>query len=83
MTVPPFESPGVPRDLGPGLSDDAQVFVRIENLMGEEDALLRIPSRARTAHDRERLRLIGEELDRAFERLRARAGRAPRVTCGP
>jgi hypothetical protein len=75
MTVPPFEPPGVARDLGPGLTDDARVFARIEDLMGEEDALLRIPARERTAHDRERLRLIGEELDRAFERLRERAER--------
>jgi hypothetical protein len=79
MTVPPFEPPGVPRDLGPGLSDDAEVFARIENLMGEEDALLRIPARDRSAHQHERLRLIGEELDRAFEKLRERGERRARA----
>jgi hypothetical protein len=51
------------------------LFARIEGLVGEEDALLRIPARERTAEQHERLRSIGAELDRAWEKLRRRAER--------
>ena len=44
-----------------------------QNLIGQERALLRVPERERTPEQRDRLRGIGAELDRAFERLRRRA----------
>jgi hypothetical protein len=57
------------------------LFARIEGLAGEEEALLRIPARERTAEQHHRLRSIGAELDRVWERLRGRAeqlaGRRP------
>jgi hypothetical protein len=51
------------------------LFARIEGLVGQEDALLRIPARERTEEQHDRLRSIGAELDRAFEKLRERAER--------
>jgi hypothetical protein len=54
------------------------LLARIEGLVGQEDALLRIPAHERTDQDHERLRSIGAELDRVFEKLRGRAGRATR-----
>ena len=57
------------------------LFARIEGLVGEEDALLKIPAHERTGEQHERLRSIGAELDRVWEKLRHRAaqvaGRAP------
>jgi hypothetical protein len=50
-------------------------YAHIEGLIGEEDALLRIPAHERTDADRERLRSIGEELDRLWDSLRRRAER--------
>jgi hypothetical protein len=49
------------------------LFARIERLVGQESALLAIPDHKRDDHQRERLRSIGAELDRVFERLRERA----------
>jgi hypothetical protein len=49
------------------------LFARIEGLVGEEHALLRVPEHERTHEQHERLRSIGRELDRAWERLRERA----------
>jgi hypothetical protein len=51
------------------------VFARIEGLVGEEYALLQLPAEERTDEHHERLRSIGAELDRVFEKLRERAGR--------
>jgi hypothetical protein len=51
-------------------------FARIEGLIGEEDALLRIPAKRRTDAQHERLRAIADELDRIWEKLRDRAERA-------
>ena len=51
------------------------LFARIEGLVGQEDALLRIPARERGEEDRHRLRSIGTELDRVLEKLRERAER--------
>jgi len=52
---------------------DAHVFARVEGLIGEEDALLRLPLHERTAAQRDRLRWLGDELDRLWELLSARA----------
>ena len=60
----------------PELPEAMRVFSRIEDLVGQERALLRIPDGQRTHEQRDRLRAIGAELDRAFERLRARAAGA-------
>jgi hypothetical protein len=51
------------------------LFARIEGLVGEEAAMLRIPAEERTRRQHERLRSIADELDRAFETLRDRARR--------
>jgi hypothetical protein len=53
-----------------------RIFSRIEDLIGQERALLRVPDRERTREQRDRLHAIGVELDRVFERLRARAAGA-------
>jgi hypothetical protein len=54
---------------------EAGLFARIEGLVGQEAALLSIPAEERSDHQRSRLRSIGEELDRAFDKLRERAER--------
>ena len=74
MSVPP---PRVPDSVGarPGDDPDLSLFARIERLIGEEEALLLIPARDRTQHEHDRLREIGDELDRIWERLRERARR--------
>jgi hypothetical protein len=56
------------------------LYARVEELAGEEAALLRIPVAERTAQHHERLRAITEELDRVFEHLRERARRLGRTT---
>jgi hypothetical protein len=58
---------------------DLELFARIEGLRGQETALLAIPARERTRHQREALAAIGEELDRAAEVLRERARRLGRL----
>jgi hypothetical protein len=50
-------------------------YARIEGLIGEEDALLRIPAHERSEAQKERLRSIGDELDRMWDALRRRAER--------
>ncbi|MEA2467337.1 MAG: hypothetical protein QOJ57_1463 [Thermoleophilaceae bacterium] len=52
------------------------LFARIEGLVGQEDALLRIPAQQRTEAHHERLRSIAHELDLVWEKLRERAERA-------
>jgi hypothetical protein len=54
---------------------DLSLFARIEGLVGEERALLEIPVRERSQTQKERLRDLGDELDRMWETLRARAER--------
>lgn len=56
----------------PELPESLRLFARVEGLIGEEDALLRIPAAERTRAQNDRLRALGAELDRVFERLRAR-----------
>ena len=53
-----------------------RIFSRIEDLIGQERALLHVPDRERTREQRDRLQAIGVELDRVFERLRERAAGA-------
>src|SRR3954447_15438752 len=64
---PPDDRAAVPADLS--------LFARIEGLVGEERALLEIPARERSQPQKDRLRDIGDELDRIWETLRARAER--------
>jgi hypothetical protein len=69
----------VPGQYPPRGPDDPELglFARVEGLVGEEEALLRIPVAERNPEHHDRLRAIGEELDRIFEKLRERAGRLP------
>jgi hypothetical protein len=69
MSVPPLVPPPAAKK---ALGADADIYARIEGLLGQEDALLRIPANQRTQDDQDRLRVIGQELDRIFERLRER-----------
>jgi hypothetical protein len=73
MTIP-FETPRRPDEVAPE-RPDASLFARIEGLVGEEDALLLIPARERTGEQDDRLRVVGDELDRIWEKLRERAKR--------
>ena len=70
-----------PKDFVPG-SPDLEVFERVEGLVGEETALLAVPHEDRSQHHHERLKAIGEELDRAFEKLRERAERVGHRSAG-
>jgi Protein of unknown function (DUF2630) len=70
-----------PKDFVPG-SSDLELFTRVEGLVGEEAALLAIPHEDRSQHHHERLKAIGEELDRAFEKLRERAERVGHRSAG-
>ena len=54
---------------------EVELFARIEGLCGEEAALLAIPAKERNQHQRDRLRAIAGELDRAWHLLRERAER--------
>ena len=63
-----------PEDFVPA-SPDIALFARIEGLVGEEAALLAIPAEDRAQHHHDRLKAIGDELDRIFEKLRERAER--------
>jgi hypothetical protein len=56
-------------------SSGASLFAQVEGLAGEEQDLLVIPAEERKAHQHERLRAIGDELDRIFARLDQRARR--------
>jgi hypothetical protein len=51
------------------------LFAHIEGLAGEEQALLAVPHAERKPEQRERLRVIAEELDRIWETLRQRTER--------
>jgi hypothetical protein len=67
---------------GPDVDPEIGLFARVEGLAGEEAALLRVPAHERTAHQHDRLRVIGDELDRIFEHLRERAHRRGRADPG-
>ena len=64
-------------DLSP-IPGDLEVYAHIEGLVGEENVLLEEAEESRKEEHRERLRAIGEELDRAWETLRRRAERRPK-----
>jgi hypothetical protein len=64
---PPDDKAAIPADLS--------LFARIEGLVGEERALLAIPARDRSQPQKDRLRELGDELDRIWEALRERAER--------
>jgi hypothetical protein len=73
MTHPgPYEQP---LQRTPELPESMRVASRIEGLIRQEDALLRIPALERTREQRERLRAIGAELDRVLAHLHARGAR--------
>jgi hypothetical protein len=74
MTVP-WEGPPRSEPPFPPRKPDVSLLARIEGLVGEEDALLRIPARERSAPQHDRVRAIGEELDRIWATLRERAER--------
>jgi Protein of unknown function (DUF2630) len=61
---------------------DLELFAHVEGLVGEEASLLAIPHEDRSQHHHERLKAIGEELDRAFEKLRERAERVGHRSAG-
>jgi hypothetical protein len=76
VTVPtphiqPTRSPAEITDEQPEL----RLLARIEGLVGEEIALLKIPAQERSQEQHDRLRSIGDELDRVWEALRERAAR--------
>jgi hypothetical protein len=76
MTVfPGWEPPVGPDDTAPEPPQEIGLFARIEGLVGEERALLRVPERDRDDHQRDRLESIGDELDRVYATLRRRAER--------
>jgi hypothetical protein len=60
----------------PELPEPMRLFSRIEDLIGQERALLHVPDRERTREQRDLLQAIGAELDRVFARLRERAAGA-------
>jgi len=74
MTIPAPRLPRKPDD-PLALNPDVGLFARVEGLIGEEDALLLIPALKRNPDERDRLREIGDELDRIFERLLERSRR--------
>jgi hypothetical protein len=60
------------------LPSDIGLLARIEDLVGEEHALLLIPAKERNAQQHQRLRDVGAELDRIWDKLRERAERLTR-----
>jgi hypothetical protein len=79
MTVfPGWEPPAGPHDVEPKPPEQIGLFARIEDLVGEEAALLRVPEGERDDRQRDRLTSIGDELDRIFDALRGRAERLAR-----
>jgi hypothetical protein len=55
---------------------ELELFGRMQDLIREEAELLAVPPDARTAEQHARLVAVGQELDRMWEALRARAERA-------
>jgi hypothetical protein len=62
------------KDLSP-IPGDLEVYTHVEGLVGEENELLEEAEESRKEEHRERLRAIGQDLDRAWETLRRRAER--------
>ncbi len=62
------------KDLSP-IPGDLEVYAHVEGLVGEENELLEEAEESRKEEHRERLRAIGQDLDRAWETLRRRAER--------
>ena len=60
---------------GPPLADDLKAYARVENLIGQEHALLSIPKNERTEAQHGLLHEIGEELDRIAAALGRRSRR--------
>jgi hypothetical protein len=77
---PGAEGPLQAADPARDQTGDLGLYARIEDLAGEEAALLRIPMGERTEQQHDRLRTITEELDRVFDHLRERAARLRRTT---
>jgi hypothetical protein len=67
-------TPDQVKDLSP-VPRELRLFARLEGLVGEEAALMSVPLEQRRQEQRERLRAIGEELDRVWEKLSERAKR--------
>jgi hypothetical protein len=55
------------------------VFSQVERMVGEEYALLAIPTHERSEAQHSRLRELGEQLDRIWEKLRERAEARPQA----
>jgi hypothetical protein len=75
---PGFDDPHAREQIAPErepAAPDLGLFARIEGMLREEQALLRIPARERSPYQHGRLRQIAAELDGVFERLRRRAER--------
>lgn len=74
---PGREEPRSPEELAPR-PPAIDLFAHIEGLVGEEAALLSIPAHERSQEHHRRLSEVGEELDRAWEKLRERTERLAR-----
>jgi hypothetical protein len=74
---PGSEQPRKKEDFAPD-PPELGLFARVEDLCGEEEALLKIPAKERSRERESRLREIGAELDRVWERLRERVERLER-----
>ena len=75
MTAFPGPEPPLATALSTPDPNDVTYLSRIEDLVGEEAALLAIPADQRDQTQRDRLRTIATDLDRIFETLRRRAQR--------
>ncbi len=75
MTAFPGPEPPLAKTLATPDPDDVTYLSRIEDLIGEEQALLAIPAHQREPHHHERLQTIAADLDRIFEKLHERAQR--------
>jgi hypothetical protein len=78
MTAFPGPEPPLGKTLATPDPTDVTYFARIEDLVGEEQALLAIPADERSPAQRDRLYTISTDLDRIFEKLRERAQRLAR-----
>jgi hypothetical protein len=74
MTIDPAPYPKRKDELNPD-PKGVTTFARMEGLIDEEAALLLIPGRERSREQRERLTIVGRELDRLSQMLRERAAR--------
>ncbi|MCW2997299.1 MAG: hypothetical protein JWN65_848 [Solirubrobacterales bacterium] len=79
MTVLPHDLTKTPPPAPRPPEEELSLFSRIEGLVGQETALLRVPAAERSADQRAHLRAISDELDRIWHRLQARAQAAAAV----